>query len=187
MEVGHKPTFAHRKNPGSAIRLKAVAGVLDRGGGLTVIGGSGAEYMGELARTHQPRPRLNSCPRTQQDWKEHAGVLAAVIDGDEDLAELLATRHVQSAAAFAAAAQEATIQFIASSSSSPPPSRGRWIEVYRAFIGREARCMPASTIRNSPVMFDALARKNSTASAICSGVPAWRSGVFCSWPVFILL
>ena len=47
---------------------------------------------------------------------------------------------------------------------------------YRAFIGRLARCMPASTIRNSPVMFDALARKNSTASAICSGVPAWRSG-----------
>jgi DNA-binding GntR family transcriptional regulator len=34
-------------------------------------------------------------------------VLAAVIDGDEDLAELLATRHVQNAAAaFAAAAAE---------------------------------------------------------------------------------
>jgi hypothetical protein len=37
--------------------------------------------------------------------------------------------------------------------------------------------MPASTIRNSPVMFDALVRKNSTASAICAVVPAWRSGV----------
>jgi len=48
----------------------------------------------------------NGRRRALQDWKEHAGVLAAVIDGDEDLAELLATRHVQNAAAaFAAAAQ----------------------------------------------------------------------------------
>ena len=47
--------------------------------------------------------------------------------------------------------------------------------------------MPASTIRNSPVMLLALVRKKSAASAICSGVPAWRSGVFCSWPIFILL
>jgi DNA-binding GntR family transcriptional regulator len=50
---------------------------------------------------------LNGQARARQDWKEHAGVLAAVIDGDEDLAELLATRHVQNAAAaFAAAAAE---------------------------------------------------------------------------------
>jgi DNA-binding GntR family transcriptional regulator len=50
---------------------------------------------------------LNSRTRALQDWKEHAGVLAAVIDGDEELAGLLATRHVQNAAAaFAAAAQE---------------------------------------------------------------------------------
>jgi DNA-binding GntR family transcriptional regulator len=42
---------------------------------------------------------LNSRTRALQDWKEHAGVLAAVIDGDEELAELLATRHVQNAAA----------------------------------------------------------------------------------------
>lgn len=135
MEVGHKPTIAHRKHPGSAIRLQAFAGVLDRGGGLTVIGGIGAEYMVEQARAQEGvrhdllavasrntvlsgimrslRERtslafiLNSRPRALQDWKEHAGVLAAVIDGDEDLAELLATRHVQNAAAaFAAAAPE---------------------------------------------------------------------------------
>ena len=47
--------------------------------------------------------------------------------------------------------------------------------------------MPASTIRNSPVMLDALVRKNITASAICSGVPAWRSGAVCYWLCFILL
>lgn len=49
----------------------------------------------------------NGPTRALQDWKEHSGVLAAVIEGDEDLAELLATRHVQNAtAAFAAAASE---------------------------------------------------------------------------------
>jgi len=36
-------------------------------------------------------------------------------------------------------------------------------------------------------MFDALVRKNSTASAICAVVPAWRSGVVCSCISFILL
>ena len=46
---------------------------------------------------------LNGQARARQDWKEHAGVLAAVIDGDEELAELLATRHVQNAAAALAA------------------------------------------------------------------------------------
>lgn len=50
---------------------------------------------------------INGKARAQQDWKEHAGVLAAVIDGDEELAALLATRHVQNAAAaFAAAAEK---------------------------------------------------------------------------------
>ena len=47
---------------------------------------------------------INGKARAQQDWKEHAGVLAAVIAGDEELAELLATRHVQNAAAALAAA-----------------------------------------------------------------------------------
>ena len=50
---------------------------------------------------------INGQARARHDWKEHAGVLAAVIDGDEELAELLATRHVQNAAtAFAKAASE---------------------------------------------------------------------------------
>ena len=51
---------------------------------------------------------LNGRNRAREDWKEHAGILAAVIDGDEELAALLASRHVQkAAAAFAKAQQEA--------------------------------------------------------------------------------
>jgi DNA-binding GntR family transcriptional regulator len=42
---------------------------------------------------------LNGRTRAREDWAEHAGVLAAVIAGDADLAALLATRHVQNAAA----------------------------------------------------------------------------------------
>jgi DNA-binding GntR family transcriptional regulator len=50
---------------------------------------------------------LNGRARAREDWKEHAGILAAVIDGDEELAALLATRHVHNAAsAFAAAVKD---------------------------------------------------------------------------------
>lgn len=42
---------------------------------------------------------LNGRARARDDWDEHAGVLAAVIAGDAELAALLATRHVQNAAA----------------------------------------------------------------------------------------
>lgn len=50
---------------------------------------------------------INGRARARDDWKEHAGILAAVIDGDEELAALLASRHVQNAAAAFAKAQEA--------------------------------------------------------------------------------
>ena len=47
---------------------------------------------------------INGRARAREDWDEHAGILAAVIAGDAELAALLATRHVQNAAtAFAAA------------------------------------------------------------------------------------
>jgi len=49
---------------------------------------------------------INGRDRAREDWKEHAGILAAVIDGDEELAALLASRHVQNAAAAFAKAQE---------------------------------------------------------------------------------
>jgi len=41
----------------------------------------------------------NSAHRARDDWSEHSGILSAVIAGDEELAELLATRHVVNAAA----------------------------------------------------------------------------------------
>jgi len=53
---------------------------------------------------------INGRARARDDWKEHAGILAAVIDGDEELAALLASRHVQNAAAAFAKAREATDQ-----------------------------------------------------------------------------
>jgi DNA-binding GntR family transcriptional regulator len=47
---------------------------------------------------------INGRSRAREDWKEHAGILAAVIEGDEEMAALLAARHVQNAAdAFARA------------------------------------------------------------------------------------
>ena len=42
---------------------------------------------------------LNGRARAREDWEEHAGILAAVIAGDAELASLLANRHVQNAAA----------------------------------------------------------------------------------------
>jgi DNA-binding GntR family transcriptional regulator len=40
----------------------------------------------------------NTAQRARQDWDEHSKILGAVIDGDEDLAAMLATRHVHRAA-----------------------------------------------------------------------------------------
>ena len=40
----------------------------------------------------------NTARRAAQDWEEHSSILAAVIKGDEDLASMLATRHVKRAA-----------------------------------------------------------------------------------------
>jgi DNA-binding GntR family transcriptional regulator len=51
---------------------------------------------------------LNSRLRARDDWQEHAEILAAVIAGDEELAALLATRHVHNAAAAFAKAHPAT-------------------------------------------------------------------------------
>jgi len=50
---------------------------------------------------------VNGRTRAREDWQEHAGILAAVIAGDSELAALLANRHVHNAAAaFAAAMTE---------------------------------------------------------------------------------
>lgn len=67
----------------------------------------------DIMRTLRERTSLvfaaNTTHRAQQDWDEHSKILAAVIDGDEDLAAMLATRHVHRAAeaAFAVASAHA--------------------------------------------------------------------------------
>ena len=56
----------------------------------------------DIMRTLRERTSLvfarNTAARAQDDWDEHSRILAAVIDGDEELAALLATRHVHQAA-----------------------------------------------------------------------------------------
>lgn len=42
--------------------------------------------------------RRNTPERAVQDWREHASILSAIVGGDEELAMLLATRHVHRAA-----------------------------------------------------------------------------------------
>ncbi len=60
----------------------------------------------DIMRTLRERTGLvfarNTAARAVLDWDEHADILAAVIDGDEELAALLATRHVRRAGQAAA-------------------------------------------------------------------------------------
>lgn len=67
--------------------------------------------LSDIMRSLRERTSLafsvNGRARAREDWKEHAGILAAVIDGDEELAALLASRHVKNAAdAFARAREQ---------------------------------------------------------------------------------
>jgi DNA-binding GntR family transcriptional regulator len=61
----------------------------------------------DIMRTLRGRTELvfarQTASRAEQDWAEHAHILAAVIDGDEELAALLAARHVHQAGAAALA------------------------------------------------------------------------------------
>lgn len=56
----------------------------------------------DLMRSLRERTSLvfaaNSKERAREDWEEHSSILAAVIGSDEELASLLATRHVLKAA-----------------------------------------------------------------------------------------
>jgi DNA-binding GntR family transcriptional regulator len=65
----------------------------------------------DIMRTLRERTSLvfaaNTARRSREDWDEHSRILAAVIEGDEDLSALLATRHVHQAAEAAFAAQAA--------------------------------------------------------------------------------
>jgi DNA-binding GntR family transcriptional regulator len=59
--------------------------------------------LADILRGLRERTRLvfsqNSAGRAHDDWEEHSRILAAIVDGDEELAALLANRHVHRAAA----------------------------------------------------------------------------------------
>jgi DNA-binding GntR family transcriptional regulator len=58
--------------------------------------------LSDIMRSLRERTGLafstNGRARAREDWQEHAAILAAVIDGDEEMAALLAARHVKNAA-----------------------------------------------------------------------------------------
>ena len=62
----------------------------------------GNTILWDIMRTLRERTSLvfaaNTTRRAREDWDEHSRILAAVIDGDEELAAMLATRHVRRAA-----------------------------------------------------------------------------------------
>ena len=73
----------------------------------------GNSILWDIMRTLRERTSLvfaaNGARRAKQDWEEHASILAAVIDGDEELSAMLATRHVRRAAEAAFAAATTTL------------------------------------------------------------------------------
>lgn len=68
---------------------------------LLAIAGSN-RILQDVMRSLRERTELvfrrNTTERAPLDWREHAAILSAVVDGDEELAALLATRHVNNAA-----------------------------------------------------------------------------------------
>lgn len=68
---------------------------------LLGIAGSN-RVLNDVVRSLRERTNLvfrrNSIDRAPEDWREHAAILSAVIEGDEELATLHATRHVRNAA-----------------------------------------------------------------------------------------
>lgn len=58
--------------------------------------------LADILRGLRERGRLafsqNSLSRASEDWDEHSHILAAIVEGDEELAALLANRHVHRAA-----------------------------------------------------------------------------------------
>jgi len=107
---------AQRRDPLLSARLEAVQreGLRAAGAGHTeallrlnasfheLLASTAANsVLREMVRSLRERTFLMFAPvdaaRARQNWEEHAQILQAVIDGDADLAALLASRHVYSA------------------------------------------------------------------------------------------
>lgn len=66
--------------------------LLARAGSNTVLGDILRSLRDRTSTVFKPNPE-----RARRDWEEHARILEAVVGGDEDLAALLAARHVAGA------------------------------------------------------------------------------------------
>ena len=117
---------AQRHDPGSIARLRETlrrGNAAARSGTSAELAELNAEFherlaaasrnvvLSEVMRCLRERTSIafaiNGRARAREDWQEHAGILAAVIAGDSELAALLANRHVHNAAAaFATATEE---------------------------------------------------------------------------------
>ncbi|MBX6742352.1 MAG: GntR family transcriptional regulator [Acetobacteraceae bacterium] len=108
---------ARQRNAGTIARIRAIlerGRALGDGGPPEELTALNAEYhellataganrvLQELMRPLRERTELvfrrNSQERAAADWHEHALILTAVAEGDEELAALLASRHVHRAA-----------------------------------------------------------------------------------------
>lgn len=109
---------ARRRDAESLARVEALlakGAALARAGGATgdlaalnaayhdSLAAAGANRaLQDLVRPIRDRTELvfrrNSPERAEEDWREHAQILQAVAEGEEDLAALLAARHVRRAA-----------------------------------------------------------------------------------------
>ncbi len=83
---------------GSAVELARLNGEYHE---LLAIAGNN-RVLQDTVRSLRERTEIvffrNSTERAPEDWREHSAILSAIVDGDEELAALLATRHVHSAA-----------------------------------------------------------------------------------------
>jgi DNA-binding GntR family transcriptional regulator len=83
---------------GSAVELARLNGEYHE---LLAVAGNN-RVLQDTMRSLRERTEMvflrNSTERAPEDWREHSAILSAIVDGDEELAALLATRHVHSAA-----------------------------------------------------------------------------------------
>ena len=104
---------AHSENVGDLVRLNGEFHDKLAEAGRNSI-------LWDIMRTLRERTSLvfaaNTARRSREDWDEHSRILAAVIEGDEELSALLAARHVHQAAEAAFSAQAVT--------QSPPQAAG---------------------------------------------------------------
>jgi DNA-binding GntR family transcriptional regulator len=91
---GHNARLAARRKDDRI--LKQIAAVLERGTKAAAAGQN--EVLGDMLERLRARTAMFFAPtepeRQETQWSEHAAILRAILDGDEDLAAALAADHV---------------------------------------------------------------------------------------------